>query len=373
MKTAYRIIALLAIGGLLVLAAGAYALGIAGYERYTGYFAPVWDDTGKGVYYIQRDTSGFIWGAGWENFSPPASSYVVSDVFSLRRINAQNGVVEILQTWADSPLIERTVKHYRGRIFNTVSARIDPSTDAADFVVRLKIPTIPQSVIWALAGTWRHGAPSAARWEQKWQAPGGISDGIIHNGVEVLTVRGREAFPAAIVSVAADGNHKVLIHNDDFADLYPVGIPDKEIAERSWRPMIERVRTYLSTKAKLLANYKAAGLSEGDAMLKVSDDMEELGLTPKRPRILAKAVSSNPDNLKIFEIPPDYFTVGLFKDIAAAIAEPGKLVDTGTGSYFKYYDDDLGSKLKAWRHAGNDRFIVRTNGKSYLLEVRRFN
>ena len=55
------------------------------------------------------------------------------------------------------------------------------------------------------------------------------------------------------------------------------------------------------------------------------------------------------------------------------IADQGKLVDTGTGSYFKYYDDDVGPRLRAWREAENDRFIVRTGGKRYLLEVRRFN
>lgn len=70
----YRIFALIAFAGLLVLAALVYALGLAGVERYTGYFAPVWDGPGKGIYFIQRDTRGAVWGFGWEHFSPPASS-----------------------------------------------------------------------------------------------------------------------------------------------------------------------------------------------------------------------------------------------------------------------------------------------------------
>ena len=118
MKRGYRIIALLGIGVLMVLAAGAYALGMAGYERHSGYFAPVWDKTGKGIYYFQRDTSGFIWGMGWEHFSPPASSYVNSDSFSLRHVDAEDGTIKVLQTWTDSPLVNRVTKHYRGRIFN---------------------------------------------------------------------------------------------------------------------------------------------------------------------------------------------------------------------------------------------------------------
>ena len=131
MKLAYRIIALIAVGGLIVLATGAYALGVMSYERYSGYFAPVWDDAGKAIYFIQRDTSGFIWGMGWAHFSPPASSYITSDVFSLRRLTVESGLVEVLQSWADSPLVARTTKHYRGRIFNTVSARIEPAGNSA--------------------------------------------------------------------------------------------------------------------------------------------------------------------------------------------------------------------------------------------------
>ncbi len=95
-------------------------------------------------------------------------------------------------------------------------------------------------------------------------------------------------------------------------------------------------------------------------------------MLPKQPRLIAKMIIDNQDNLKIFAIPPEYFTVGLFQDIAAAITAPGTLVATGTGTYLKYYDDELGPHLKAWRAAGNDRFIVSTNGNSYLLEVRRF-
>jgi hypothetical protein len=48
-------------------------------------------------------------------------------------------------------------------------------------------------------------------------------------------------------------------------------------------------------------------------------------------------------------------------------------VKTGTGTYLKYYDDETGPRLKAWRADGNERFAVRTAGQVYLLEVRRFD
>ena len=62
MRLSLRLIVITAVAGLIILAAGLYALGIIGYERYTGYLAPVWAEDGKRVYYIQRETSGFIWG-----------------------------------------------------------------------------------------------------------------------------------------------------------------------------------------------------------------------------------------------------------------------------------------------------------------------
>lgn len=372
MKLAFRIIVLLVVGGLVILTAGAYALGIASYERYSGYFAPVWDESGKAVLYIQRDTSGFIWGMGWEHFSPPAFSYPTSDEFSLRRVNVENGEVEILQTWPVSPLSNRVTKHYRGRIFNTVSARIEPDRGAAEFIVSLQIPKVPRSDIWTLQGTWRADAPAMTSWQQKGHRAGGSSEQALRDGVEVIWVRGRESFPAAIVTIAGDGKRRMILHNDDFDDLYPDGIPQKHIDERSRRASIDRVRTFKKTQAELIAKHMAAGLREAEASLKASEDMEELGLLPKRPRLVAELVDAIPGDLKVFDIPQDYFVAGLFSDIAAAIAEPGKLVDTNTGGYLKYYDDDVGIRLKAWREAGNDRFAVRTGGNIYVMEIRRF-
>jgi hypothetical protein len=372
MKLAYRIIALLVVGGLVVVAAGAYALGIASYERYSGYFAPVWDESGKAVFYIQRDTSGFIWGMGWEHFSPPAYSNITSDEFSLRRVNVVSGEVEVLQSWPLSPLSSRVTKHYRGRIFNTVSARVEQDSGAVEFNVVLQIPKVPRSEIWALAGTWRPDVPAVARWQQQGHRSGGFSDQSLLNGVEVIAVRGREAFPAAIVTIAEDGKQRVVLKNDDFDDLYSDGIPQRRIDERSRRTSIDRVRTFKKTRAELIAKHMATGMREGEAMLKASEDMEELGLLPKRPRLVAELVDATPDGLKMFDIPPDYFVAGLFNDIAEAIADPGKLVDTNTGGYLKYYDDDVGIRLKAWREAGNDRFAVRTGGKIYVMEIRRF-
>jgi hypothetical protein len=107
--------------------------------------------------------------------------------------------------------------------------------------------------------------------------------------------------------------------------------------------------------------------------MRAYDEMEELGYLPKDPRLVATLVATLPSDVRVFDIPADYFVVGLFQDIAEAMSKPGEEVHTGTGTYLKYYDDDLGPRLKDWRAAGNDRFAVRTGGQLYLLEVRRFD
>ena len=368
----YRIFALIAFAGLLVLAALVYALGLAGVERYTGYFAPVWDGPGKGIYFIQRDTRGAVWGFGWEHFSPPASSYVISDNYSLRYLDATTGEVDVLQRWSGSPLVGRVTKHYRGRIFNSLWARVDPADGAVDFVMKMNIPRVPRSEVWFQSGTWRRDAPADVEWTQSWRSHAGTSDGVLRNGVEVMVVPGPESFPAAIVAINAEGQQRVLLRSKDFDAHYSDGLPEKRIAERSRRKSIEQIRTLKRTRSELVAKHEAAGMSKGEAMLQASEDLEEGGLLPKRPRLVAQRLNEIPAGMRVFDIPPDYFQVGLFKDIAEAIARPGTLVDTGTGTYLKYYDDDVGLKLKAWRQAGNDRFVVRSGDGLFELTVRRF-
>lgn len=369
---AYKTITLIAIGSLILLGALAFALGMVGVERYTGYFAPVWDGQGKGIYFVQRETSGMVWGFGWEHFSPPASTYVLSDEFSLRHLDAVNGKVEVLQSWSGSPLVDRLTKHYRGRIFNSLWARIDPSDGAVDFVLKMNIPRVPSSEIWFLSGSWQQSVPADVKWSQDWRNHAGVNDGVLTNNIEVMTVPGPESFPAAIVAIEADGQNQILINSSDFDAHYPDGIPKNRIAERSHRQLIERSRTLKRTRRELVAKHETAGLSKGKAMLQASEDLEELGLLPKRPRLVAQRLDNIPPGVRVFDIPPDYFEVGLFTDIAAAIARPGALVGTSTGTYLKYYDDDVGPKLKAWRQAGNDRFVVRIGGELFKLTVRRF-
>jgi len=200
-----------------------------------------------------------------------------------------------------------------------------------------------------------------------------MPDAVLMNGVELMAVPGRESFPAAVLAVEADGRYRVLLRNDDFADLYQGGVPSRLVAERSSRARIERGRELDRVRTELTDKYRAQGLSEGDAWLRAHDEMEELGYLPRSPWLIATAISEAPADVRVFEISAQRFRVGLFQDIAAAIAAPGTEVKTDTGTYLAYDGDRTGPELKAWRTSGHDRFAVRTGETLYLLEVRRFD
>ena len=248
--------ALLTAGAVVAVFALAQLIGIFTLERHRGFFAPVWSADGQQVYYLERDTRGLVWGFGWEFFTPPASAYVISDRLTLRRLDIASGKSELLERFDGSPVVGRVTKHYRGSIFNFISARIEPGGQGIDFLVRMDVPRVPMSESWSLAGVWKPGQPSNAKWDAKNAGITAGSHEVLKNGIELMTVRGRESFSAAVLAVEADGSHRVLLHNGDFAGLYPDGVPARQIAERSSRERIERSRELTRVKTELVAKHK---------------------------------------------------------------------------------------------------------------------
>lgn len=361
----------LVLGAVAVVLTLAHLAGILTVERHRGFFAPVWAADSNHVYLMERRTSGIIWGFGWEHFTPPAYSYVLSDRLSLVRFNAESGALEVLEHFDGGPVQGRITRHYRNRIFNTMSARLLPMPGAIDFRVRMDLHKVPRSEPWSLSGVWRRDRPSAARWVRKRAGNTGAGDHVLRDGLELILIKGREAFPAAIIAANADGSYRVLIKNGDFDGLYPDGVPARMIAQRTRRKSITRIRARRRAKAELMAKYRTQGLNEEAASLRAHDDMEARGLYPKSPRLVATLVVHVPVGIRVFDIPAQRFQVGLYQDIARAMAKPGAQVKTSTGTYLKYAGDNTGPELKAWRRAGNDRFAVRTGGKIYLLRVHR--
>jgi len=234
-RSGVRRVALVAVAVLVALAAAAHALGLAALEQHVGFFAPVWDPDGRRVYLLERATRGVVWGAGWEHFTPPANAWVLSDRLLLKRLDTATGSSEVLESFDGSPVQGRVTKHYRGSIFNSLSARIDPGDDGVEFRVRMNVPRVPTSEQWSLRGTWASGRSSGARWTSEWAGGMATPDAVLANGVELITVKGKEFFPAAVLAVEAGGRYRVLLENDAFDELYPDGVPAKQVAERSGR------------------------------------------------------------------------------------------------------------------------------------------
>lgn len=348
------------------------AVGLVSNEHHIGYFAPVWSSDGRFVYYLERETTGRVWGMGWEFFSAPAHVRAARDTFRLCRVDAQTGATEILDQFAASPLVGRTVRNYRGRIFCPVSARIEPTAAGAEYTIQLSIPRQPTSEVWSLKGTWSGQTSGVAAWTQDSTGGLGLSEDVLRGGQEVMAVPGVESYPSAIVAVDEASKSRALLHNDEYDALYPDGVSATLLAERSNREQIERVREIRRVRAELVERFTAEGMSEGDALLRAGDELENLGLYPKSPRLVATKLDAVPGDVPVFEISRQRFDVGLFTDIAEAILRPGAEVKTSTGSYLKYADDDTGVRLREWRESGQNRFCVATDGEFYLLEVRRF-
>jgi hypothetical protein len=353
----------------LLLGASAYAIGLVGFDRQRGYFSPVWDAQGEAIYLLERQTRGFVWGLGWEFFSPPAHVRIVSDQIALLRHDPESGDTERLAVWEETPLIGKSLRFYRGRIFSYLLSAARPSEEGVEFAARLSIPRVPSSEIWSLSASWPFGPEGKPDWRQGNRGLRGTPEEVLMGGREVITLPGPEGYGAAVLLLEADGARRVLLRTEAFDAWYGEGIPDALVAERSDRERIERQRMLRAERAALIERFLAEGLSEGAAKLRATDEMQAQGLLPKGRRIVAEEIEAAPEDMPVFEIPPRYLEVGLFTDLAEAVAEPGKEVDSSTGSYLRYADDDLGPRLKAHREAGNRRFVISIEGKLYRIET----
>jgi hypothetical protein len=347
--------------------------GLFSVERQRGFLAPVWDRAGEKIYFLERRTFGLVWGLGWEFFSPPASSYALHDSFSLRRLDPATGAIETLLQLPSNPIVNRVTKRYRGRIFGYPAARLHPGAEnGIDFHIRLSVPKSPSSEIFQLKGSWQSDKEVNVAWRTGGVSPS-ASEFVLVNGREVVVLDGPEGYGAAIVVIEEDGRHRVLLQSDAFSDRYPNGVSAKVLAAKSRRGSIERVRQLRRVRAELVAKYRRRGLNEMAAAQKAGEDMEELGYYPKGPRMVATPLDAAPEGLPVFEISAMEFKVGLFSDIAAALAEPGTEVRPNMGAYIRHRDFDTSERINTWRKAGNDRMVLRHRGRLFLIEYRRFD
>ena len=231
------------IGGVIVvavLAAGiAYAIGLVGFERHQGYYAPVFAPDGSAVYYIQRDTTGVAWGLGWQGFSAPAYANATSDVVSLRRLTLADGRIDVLEEWRDSPVLGRTLRTYRPGLFQYLYVRLRMETpDAVDYAMKLSITQVPRSIPFGIEGVWSDNPALANRgeWRDGGASMGGYSRWSLHGSVELFSVRAYGAHPPALLAYDHDTgetNAALRGHFDSFVESAVEGLrkPDPRIYE----------------------------------------------------------------------------------------------------------------------------------------------
>ncbi|MGH6932566.1 MAG: hypothetical protein ACREEE_09050 [Dongiaceae bacterium] len=363
--------------GVLIAALAAAAIYLSLY-RLEGYYAPIYASDGKSIYYVQRNTTGLVWGLGWEFFTTPAHSWALSDNVSIRRLDIDSGAVTVLREWTSTPVIRRHLREYRGRVFQILRPRLGmDEVGNLHYAIELNVTRVPLTELNALNGQIAAGNELGvtAGWQEGY---GNLAarEGLVLSGPwEIMEVPGRESYPAAIAAFAAKtGEVRVLIASSDFDGLYPDGVPLDLLRERSRRPGIERIQEIERVHRELVARYQSEGLGEGDAMLRAHKEMQRLGYYPKSPTLTARLMRAgearDPD-VPEFAIEQMQFTVGLFSDIEQAIAAPGTAVDKDWSGYIIHDDYQTSQQLNAHLATGANRFYVRHADQVYELTIER--
>ena len=143
-----------------------------------------------------------------------------------------------------------------------------------------------------------------------------------------------------------------------------------DLEKLSHRKRLERLIELRTVRQSLIDRFRASGLSENEALLRTSDELERLGYYPKSPKILAVRTAETVEDLPVFTISQMEFTVGLFQDIEQAIAGEGQEVDF-SGRYIRHRDFDTSERINAWLKIGETRFYADTPSGTYLMEIRR--
>lgn len=359
----------------LAVAGGAWFLRLVTWESHIGYFGPAFSRDGKYVYAVTRETHGLTWGMGWEHFTPPAYAYPLSDRFTLVKIEVNSGRIEFLEGWASSPVTQRVIREYRGRVFNTASAVVRPEgAGAVRYEVGMAIPVVPLSEVHRIAGVW---APNSAKSQRgEWTRHGfsgtGLSEPVLSGQAEVFTLPGPEFFPCAVVLLDhGTMTTRVIAKSSAYAERYPDGPKMEELLPVSRKKDIERVAELVRVRDEHVARYRAQGLSEIEALLKTNRDLENLGHLPRSPRIVATRIAATAaSTLPAFEIAEAEMASGVFPDIDKAIAAPGEEIDKSMGKYIIHRDFANSAKLNAHFGGGGRDFLVRFRGQTYRIEVR---
>ena len=365
------------VGGAAVLGLGLLAVVMrAGLDTRLGYHAPIFDSDGLKVLYIERETTGFSWGLGYEFFSPPAHAWTLSDRFRLRRLDPATGRIESLREWPPSPLEGRWLRTYRGRLYTLPSVRLRHAENGAlEYAIRVSIPTRPRSEIYGVLARWNNQTgrlEERSEWSREHVPIGGYLEDAVAGEVELMAPPGPDYYPSAILLVDhGTGEVRVLLAGGDHQSSYPDGVAKRWIEEHSHAPEVNRLREMRGTHGRLVDRFRRQGMREGEALLSTGREMQRLGYYPKTPTLTARLVAGAERGGPVIEIPPGEMQSGVFPDIERAIASPGTAVDKRSGRYLIHHDYQNSRKLNALLATDIERFWVRYQGRLYEMVIER--
>ena len=367
----FAIVAVAAIAAVAGLAA--WAIGIVSAPHETGYFAPVFSPDGQSILAIARDARAVVTGFGVETFTPPATVRLQRDRFSLVRIRVSDGSLTVVESFPPSPLEGASIKAYHGAIFGSPRAHLRwADADHLEYEIGVTRHDSPFSRTFVVRKVWdrQSGAyVTSAPWEERSTSMGGLEAQQLHGELEAIAVPGEEAMPCAVSLLSRDGAARTLVQTRRCRSKYPEGITASVLGSASRRADIERSETIRTAYADLVSRGRDAGLSEGDAMLGANKEMQRRGYFPKDPTLVAEATGCDAAS-PLFAITDMEFTVGLFPDIAAAIAQPGAEVDKSMGAYIMHSDYTTSRDINEYLAADRSIFFVRARGRCWRMTIR---
>lgn len=369
---------------LAILMAGAVAAAAyLAHRSDVGYFSPVYSPDGSSVYFIQRETNGYILGFGYEFFTPPARVLISGDRFSLRRLDLSTGSVEEIESFERSPLSGRQIKTYRGRSFGIANTQLRwLDRGQLEYKITVSWPEVPTSKRYSVSRLWDNVTNvllEKKEWSAEWVDAGGSDVSPLHGEWELVAPRGSNAFPCAVVAFnSASGEIKPLIKSPEFDSVYPGGLAVADMAQLTKREGIERIERLESAHAELLKKALAEGMPETAAHLKVIHQMEELGYYPRSPYCTAAELGAEESAAlretgrdDVFTISETEFTAGLYPGIEKAIESPGEEVDCSTGQYIRYEGYDTSDRLNKFLDGDGAIFYVERQGQLYRFVLHR--
>lgn len=363
----------LGLAGLIALAA--WGIGWISMPHGVGYFSPIFARDGQSVFAITRDARAVVTGFGQEFFTAPASVRLLRDRFALINVRLSDGRVTVVEAFPPTPLEGQRIRAYRQAIFGSQRAHLRwGDADHLDYELAVTRHDTPSSRTFVIRRQWNAATrtyDTTPPWQEAHTAMSGDERAQLHGDLEAIAVPGENSMPCAIVILRrGDPQGRALIETGACGKKYPSGFSTDVLAPLSRRADIERAEHIRTTYADLVARGRAAGRSEGQAMLDAGEEMSRLGLFPKSTKLVAQEAACDGASPR-FHISSEEFTVGLFQDIEKAIAAPGTEVNKGMGSYVIHRDYTTSREINAYVDAGNSSFVVETGGKCWRLTINR--